>query len=150
MSSITTEVETSLVKNWSTQSEPSALNTKLNKSSVSSQLDPQPKKWILELSLKSSDSVEMETVKLQLLNSSNPSILTNKELSVHKNSKRSQPALDKTFQLLKLIKWLIMLIKTETESLATKNSSMSSIRNTQKSEMILYELLFELFLIFWK
>ena len=142
ISSITIEAETSLVKNWSTPSELSVLNIKLNKSSVSSQLHLHLKKWTLAPSLKSSDSAVMETAKPQLLNSSNTLISTNKEPSVLKNSKRSQPALDKTSQLLKLTKWSIMLIKTETESLALKNSSTSSTKNTQKSEMIFYGLSF--------
>jgi len=134
ISSITTEVETSLVKNWSTPSELSVLKTKPNKSSVSSTPHLTLRRWTSVDSSKSSDSVEMETAKLHWDNSLNTLTSRSKELSAQKNSKRSPPQSERTSQLLKLTKWSITLIKTETESSTTMNSSTSSPRTIQRSE----------------
>lgn len=133
--STTIKVETSQLKNWLTPSELSVLKAKPNKSSVSFNLHHLLKRWTLLLSLKFSDSVEMEPVKPPLANFSNTLTLTNKELSVQKNSKELLLALDKTSQLLKSTKWSIMLIRTEMESLTSTNSPMSSPKNTQKSDL---------------
>ena len=135
ISSTTTEVETSLVKNWSTPSEPSELNTKLNKLSVSSTPHPTLMRWTSAFSWKSSDSAEMETVKLHWANSTNTSTSRSKEPSDQKNLKRSLPQSERTSQLLKLIKWLITLTRTETESSTTTNSSTSSPRNTPRYDL---------------
>ena len=129
------EVETSQLKNWSTPSELSVLKTKPNKSSVLFNLQQPLKRWISLLSLKFSDSVVMEIVKPHSVNFSNTLTLTNKELSVQKNSKELLLALDKTSQLLKSTKWSTMLIKIEMESLTSTNSPMLSPKITQKSDL---------------
>ena len=121
ISSITTEVETSLVKNWSTPSKPSVLNTKPNKSSVLSMPHHTLTIWTSASSSKSSDSVEAQTVKPHWDNSSKLSTSISKEHSDQKNSKRLPHQLERTSQLLKLIKWSISLTKTETEESITTN-----------------------------
>ena len=134
ISSITTEVETSQPKNWSTPSKPSVLKTKPNKSWALFNLHHTLKIWTSVLSSKSSDSVETQAVNLPSDNSSSISTSTSKELSALNNSKRSPKASDKTSQLLKLIKWSTMLTKIEMESSTMTNSLTSSPRNTQKSD----------------
>ncbi len=134
-SSTTTEVETSLVKNWSTPSEPSELKTKPNKSSVSSTPHPTPTIWTSPFSWKSSDSAETETVRLQWANCMNTSTSRSKEPSDQRNSRRLPPQSERTSQLPKLIKWSITLTRTETESSTTTNSSTSSPRNTPRYDL---------------
>ena len=82
--------------------------------------------------------------KLWILIGSTIWILRSKEHLVHKNSKRSHNQSDKTSQLLKLIKWSTLLIRTETESSTTTSSSASSPRTIQRSER--YDALFDLIL----
>ena len=143
-SSTTMDQETSQEINWSTPSEPSVFNTKPLKSSTSSILHPMLPRWTSEASLKSSDSTEKETLNPHWVNYLNTSTSRSKELLVHKNSKRSHNQSDKTSQLLKLIKWSTLLIRTETESSTTTSSSASSPRTIQRSER--YDALFDLIL----
>lgn len=98
------KVEISQLMNLSTQSELSVLKIKPNKLLTLFNPHQMPKRWTSQLSLKSSDSVEIKQVKLHQVNSLNFLISTKTEPLVQKNSKKSLKALDKILVLLKLIK----------------------------------------------
>ena len=88
-SSITTDLETSPVKNWSTPSEPSGLKAKPPKSSILSTPHHNLKRWTSEVSLEFLDSAENKTANLHWVNCSKHSTQRNKELSALNNSKSS-------------------------------------------------------------